>query len=234
MAAPLDTLVEKLTKALGQNLVTVVLYGSAATGDHQESFSDYNVLCVLDVITPAQLAATEPVFQWWKQRGNPSPLLLTEHELKTSTDCFSIEFHDLREYHKILFGRDVVSMLDVDRTFYRAQVERELRSKLLRLRQKASGILSDKAVLRRLLVDSISTFCVLFRHALILHGVDTPPKKREVITKAAARFGINAQPFEQLLALRENTLDPKNVDPMRVLPEYLAAVGTVIDAVDAL
>ena len=62
MAATLETLVEKLKTALGPNLISVVLYGSAATGDHQESFSDYNVLCVLNEISPLQLGATEPVF----------------------------------------------------------------------------------------------------------------------------------------------------------------------------
>ena len=177
MPGQLDPLVEKLRKALGPDLVSVVLYGSAAAGEHDEKFSDYNVLCVLTRIEPAQLGATETIFRWWRQQGNPAPLLLTEHEVRTSTDCFAIEFQDIKEHHRILYGADVVSSLAIDRCFYRAQVEHDLRAKLLRLRTKASGILSDKDVLRRLLVDSISTFCVLFRHALILHGVDGPGAK---------------------------------------------------------
>ena len=58
----------------------------------------------------------------------------------------------------------------MDDSFYRAQVEHDLRAKLLRLRQKAAGMLSDEDLLRRLLADSLSTFCVLFRHALHLSG----------------------------------------------------------------
>lgn len=234
MAAALDTLVEKLTKALGDNLVAVVLYGSAATGDHQERFSDYNVLCVLNKITPADLGAAEPVLRWWKERGNPSPLLLTEHEVRTSTDCFAIEFCDIRENHKLLFGRDVVSGLEVDFSFYRAEVEHELRAKLLRLRQKASGILSDRSLLLQLLLDSVSTFCVLFRHALLLQEIRTPAKRREVVAAAAQHFGVDSRPLTQLLDLRENTLDPKNVDPLSLLSDYLSTIGTVIDAVDVL
>ncbi len=64
----------------------------------------------------------------------------------------------------------MISSLVVDDSFYRAQVEHDLRAKLLRLRQKASGMMSDADLLRRLLLDSVSTFCVLFRHALLLHG----------------------------------------------------------------
>ena len=104
MANQLDQIVEKLRKALDTRLVSVVLYGSAATGDHQEKFSDYNILCILTRITPAELRAVEPAFRWWREQGNPSPLLLTEHELKTSTDCFAIEFHDIREHHRIRCG----------------------------------------------------------------------------------------------------------------------------------
>ncbi len=87
---------------------------------------------------------------------------MSEHEVATSTDCFPIEFHDMTRQHRLLYGKDVVSTMRVDNSFYRAQVEHELRAKLLRLRQKASGVLSDKdAPPRKLLADSISTFCVL-------------------------------------------------------------------------
>jgi hypothetical protein len=211
-----------------------VLYGSAAAGDHNEKFSDFNVLCVLSRITPVQLGATETIFRWWRELGNPAPLLLTEHEVRTSTDCFAIEFHDIRDHHRILYGTDVVSSIEIDRCFYRAQVEHDLRAKLLRLRQKASGILSDKDVLRRLLVDSISTFCVLFRHALILHGVDAPGKKREIIVRAQERFGIDPGPFHSLLDLREEKSKPKEMEPEALLAAYMNEIGRVIDAVDSL
>ena len=57
----LTQLVEKLQKAYGDRLVSVVLYGSAVAGDHHPHFSDYNVLCVLSEITSRQLAAGEDV-----------------------------------------------------------------------------------------------------------------------------------------------------------------------------
>jgi len=234
MPGPLDQLVEKLRKGLGSDLVSVVLYGSAAVGDNDEKFSDFNVLCVLKQITPAQLGATETIFRWWRQQGNPSPLLLTEDEVRTSTDCFAIEFHDIKAHHRILYGADVVSSLEIDRKFYRAQVEHDLRAKLLRLRQKASGILSDKDVLRSLLADSISTFCVLFRHALILCGTDAPARKRDIIEHARERFGIDPAPFTSLLDRREEKIKPKEIEPVALLAAYMKEIGKVIDAVDVL
>jgi hypothetical protein len=234
MANNLDQIVEKLRKALDTSLVSVVLYGSAATGDHNEKFSDYNILCVLTKITPVELRAAEPVFRWWRQQGNPSPLLLTEHELKTSTDCFAIEFHDIRGHHRILFGPNLVDSLEIDRTFYRAQVESQLRTKLLRLRQKAGGLLSDKDALRRLLADSVSTFCVLFRHALLLDGVVAPILKREIVESASRHFDIDAAPFLTLLDLREEKVKAKDIEPEPLFARYIIQIEKVIDAVDVL
>lgn len=229
----LDQLSGKLQAAYRDRLVSVVLYGSAAAEDRNR-FSDFNVLCVLDRITPDELGQSEAIFRWWREKGNPAPLLLSEHELETSTDCFAIEFHDIKSSHRILYGRDVVSPLVVDNSFYRAQVEHELRAKLLRLRQKASGMLSGKDMLRRLLVDSLSTFCVLFRHALALHGVAAEMKKRRIIEQTRENFGIDAAPFQQLLDIREERIKARQVDPVALLPAYLAGISAVIDAVDRL
>jgi len=230
----LNQLVEKLQKAFGDRLVSVVLYGSAADGDHHAKYSDFNVLCVLRAITPRELGETTEIFRWWRELGSPSPLLLSEQEVATSTDCFAIEFLDIQQQHRLLYGTDVVAPLVVDRSFYRAQVEHDLRAKLLRLRQKASGMLADPDLLRRLLVDSVSTFCVLFRHALALSGVEVAPRKREIIERARDQFGIDAAPFEKLLAIREERLKPREVEPVTLLAGYLDGIGKVIDVVDRL
>jgi hypothetical protein len=234
MEKVLTQLVEKLQETFRDRLVSVVLYGSGATGDRQEKFSDYNVLCVLTELSRRELAASEPIFRWWREQGSPAPLLMTEQEVRTCTDCFAIEFHDIKRDHQVLHGKDVVVDLDIDDSFYRAQVEHDLRAKLLRLRQKASGMLSDANLLRRLLLDSISTFCVLFRHALLLNGFDAPPRKREVIQAARQHFGVDIAPFEKLLDIREELIKPRDVDPVGLFDAYVAGISVVIDAVDRL
>ncbi|HEX3745220.1 MAG TPA: hypothetical protein VHW09_14855 [Bryobacteraceae bacterium] len=227
-------LVEKLQKAYGDRLVSLVLYGSAAAGDRQEKFSDYNVLCVLSHIAPRELHDGETIFRWWREHGSPSPLLLSDQEVATSADCFVIEFEDMKRQHQLLAGRDVISGLTVDRRYYRAQVEHDLRAKLLRLRQKAAGMLSDRDLLLRLLLDSVSTFCVLFRHALLLHGAEGPAAKRDVVARAAERFAFDPLPFHKLLDIREQKLKTRQVDPHELLGPYLEAIAAVIAAVDRL
>lgn len=230
----LDELVSKLTKVYGDRLVSVVLYGSAAVGDHSGRFSDLNVFCVLREITPALLGVSEPILRWWRNKDNPSPLLMSLDEVRTSTDCFPIEFHDIKERHRILYGENVVEALEIDESFYRARVEYELRAKLLRLRQKAAGVMHDPNMLIRLMAESVSTFCVLTRHALRLNGADAPFPKREIVGQAGAVFGIDPQPFLALLDLRDGKRKPKELDAEALLGQYLKEIDGVIDAVDRL
>ena len=89
MEDKLQELVDRLKHAQRERLRSVVLYGSAASGEHNEHFSDINVLCVLTAVTPAELADSEPIFNWWRAHGNPSPLLLSEEEVRTLHRLFS-------------------------------------------------------------------------------------------------------------------------------------------------
>ena len=230
----LSELVEKLQKAHQERLVSVVLYGSAVNAESRDRFSDFNVLCVLKQIAPAELANSEPVFRWWREMKNPAPLLLSEDEFHTSSDCFPIEFHDIKERHRILFGPDLINSIEVDYTFYRAQVEHDLRAKLLRLRQKAGGVLSQKDLLLKLMADSVSTFCVLFRHALLLCGSEAQFEKRDVIAAAAEKFGIDPGPFNTLLDVRDEKAKTSSLQPGPLFREYLKQIQVVVDAVDRM
>jgi len=229
----LTQLVDRLKEAHQDRLVSVILYGSAAGPDHNEKFSDLNVLCVLSGVTVPDLARSEPIFKWWRDGRNPAPLLMSEEEVRTSTDSFTIEFHDMQERRRILFGKDVIDGLAIDRSFYRAQLEHELRAKLLRLRQKAGGLLSDGKALLRLMLDSVSTFCVLARHSLLLSGADVGWQKRDVANKLG-ELGADPAPFLMLLDVREEKRDATTLDPVTVFEAYLKQIEALVAHVDRL
>ena len=127
-----------------------------------------------------------------------------------------MEFHDIKEHHSILFGEDMIADLRVDDRFYRAMVEHELRAKMLRLRQKAGGVLSENDLLLRLMADSVSTFCVLFRHALSLAGNSRFSTSAKLCAATARRFGVDAAPFRTLLDVREEKTEGER-SPTRAL-----------------
>ena len=234
MEKVLQQLVDRMTKTFGDRLISVVLYGSAAGGEHDGSYSDLNVMCVLKDITVEELRQSEPVFHWWRGLHNPSPLLLSEDEVRTSTDCFPIEFHDMKERRRVLYGMDVVEPLVIDDSFYRAQVEHELRAKLLRLRQKAAGVMFDDKLLQQLMAESVTTFLLLIRHALRLAGYDAPFARMSILDQAASCMQVDPQPFQKLIEWRTSNQAPSNADSRKLLENYLAQINAVITAVDAI
>jgi predicted nucleotidyltransferase len=230
----LSDLTQRAKAAFGDNLVSAILYGSAAMGDWNEGRSDLNVLCVLRSLSPDDLAHSEPVFRWWREQGNPPPLLLTEEEVRTSTDCFPMEFHDMQEHRKILYGADVIQDLVIDRTFYRAQVEHELRAKQIRLRQRSAEVLSNAERLTKLLTDSISTFCVLGRHALILSNREPRWKKDEIIAALQDTLGTSMKSTSAILAIRTSARRVEPQEARALLGGYLAETDALVRFVDSL
>jgi hypothetical protein len=134
----------------------------------------------------------------------------------------------------VLYGEDVVAGLEIEEVFYRAQVEHDLLAKLLRLRQKAAGVLSDSTLLLRLMADSVSTFCILGRHALRLAGAEAPWGKRAIIAECARRFGLPGQSFYTLLDLREGRASARDLDARTLFEDYLKDITALVVAVDAI
>jgi predicted nucleotidyltransferase len=234
MESDLKELVERLKKAYGESLLSVILYGSGAAGDRQPPFSDINIFCVLPKVTPAELKAAETIFRWWRGKGNPAPLLMSEQEVRRSTDCFPMEFHDMHECSRLLYGRDVLPELKIDDRYYRPQVEYELRTKFIRLRQKAAGMMNDTNMLTQLMSDSVATFLVLARHVLRLRGVaPVPVTKRDIVTALSTHVNVDVAPFQRLLNLRSGE-KLKGLEGEALFAQYLASVEKLIDTVDAI
>jgi predicted nucleotidyltransferase len=234
MERTLAVLVDRLVKIYGERLVSVTLYGSAASEDFHRRYSDINVLCVLERLTADELEIVEPIVRWWRDLGNPAPLFMSENEVAASADSFAIEFSDMRERRKVLHGRDVVGALTVDPQHYRIQVEHEVRAGLVRLREHAAVMMSDRDQLIGLCLQSVSTFYLLGRHALLLGGVRVGTEKREIVQQLTAVLGESMASFALLLDVREEKKAPQELDPDTLFRKYLAAVETLVEYVDGL
>jgi hypothetical protein len=235
MDQELKELVDRLKSTYGQRLVSVILYGSAASGDSDAAFSDVNVLCVLDKVDAKALAQSEPIFRWLHDQKAAAPLLMDQRDVAMSTDCFPIEFQDMKECRRVLHGKDVVADMTIDFSFYRARLEYELRSKLLRLRHQATPVLSDRDKLIKLCADSVSTFLVLAKHALRISGHPCSNKRREIVAGLKTTLGGDFSAFEQLLDVREGRTRREVVaDPLGLFDNYMNQIHGVTDFVDGL
>src|SRR5256885_12840898 len=166
----LSEFVEKMRTAAGENLISMILYGSAAEGEFHPEYSDLNLLCVLRDTSFASLSKIAAAVEWWRKKKHHPPLVVTEKELKDTADVFSIEFIDIKQRHRVLYGSDVLGDLSVPMQLHRSQLEYELREKLFLLRQHVLLAGSNEKALWDALLNSLSSFTTLFRHVLIELG----------------------------------------------------------------
>jgi len=226
-----EVLTEKLKAACGSHLKSVVLFGSAAAGDHTDKQSDYNVLVVLDRLGVEELKALAPATRAWVKRGNPAPLLFTQESLARSTDTFPLEIADIKESHRVLFGEDVPSTLPVNMATLRHELEHEFKGKLMQLRSRYLLSSGKPRQLTQLMIRSLSTFLVLFRGALRLYQAEVPAKKLDALAVLAKYIPIRTQAFETVAQLKSgNRL--RSVVPEKLFAEYLQAIESVVNAVD--
>ena len=229
-----EELVEQLRRAYGPELRSVVLYGSAAAGEHIPKRSDYNVLVLVDALSLDRLSAAASVARAWSDGGNPAPMTLTMSEWRGSADIFAMEYADILERHKILYGESPFDGIRVDPRDLRLQLEHEAMGKLLRLRQGVLASGGDGRLESELLAASLSTIMVIFRSVARLQG-ETPPKDNLALAQSVARHaGFDARPFEQVVrhVRGEQTIAAGEV--RSVVAGYLAGMEKLVAHLDRL
>lgn len=229
----LDGLVSDLRSTHGDNLASVVLYGSAAAGDQVELRSDYNLLIVLNRITPEDLRLAQAPMREWQRLGNPLPVYFTVEELSDAADVFPIEFHQMANARIVLLGRDPFEFVKLSDAHLRHQAEYELRSKLIQLRRLYIPASVSVEKLSHLMSDSLASFASLFRAVLMLNGKEPPIGKPDCVWATAKLLRLDPKPFEQIFAIRATGELPANDEEANELfGAYMAQIEHVVEAVD--
>jgi hypothetical protein len=227
-----EQLAETIKRTPGLNIRSVILYGSAAAGDHAGRRSDFNILVVLETLGITELDAISRIAAQWAAKGNPPPLLFTTDQLRRSADVFPIELLDMKECHRILAGEDVLSGIAVDRENLRLQIEHELKGKLIQLREQYMLAGGRSRAIKELMLRSLSPFLVLFRAALRLFQETVPARKMDALDALARHIGYKPDVFVELRRAKEGAAPLSAADLHGLFARYLAAVEKVTAAVD--
>jgi hypothetical protein len=230
----LDELVTQLRTAYGDELHAVVLYGSAAGGEHIPKRSDYNVLVIARSLPAEKLRAAAAVGAAWSESGSPPPMTLTLEEWRGSSDIFAMEYADILERHKILYGEAPFGGVSVSRGDLRLQVEREAMGKLLQFRQGVLAAGNDGRRQVALLEASLSTMMVVFRGAARVAGDDPPADNEALVASIAAKAGFDATPFTRVVRHVRGVekLNQRDVTP--VIDGYLDGLQRVVAYIDRI
>ena len=210
----------------------MVLFGSAVTGEFLAKHSDLNILCIVERADAAELERLHPVAEWWARQGNPAPLIFTFDELHRSADIFAIELWDMKQRHRMLFGADFLDEFEVPLvcTGCRSNESCALDGcgcgrRFLTAPQDARAIWASCS-------HPNSTFCILFRHALMALGQTAVASKREAVQGMATLTGADPSGFNAILDLREGKRKEKEIDVEAALQTYLEFVEVVTNEVD--
>jgi hypothetical protein len=232
MDQKLDEFVQKLKSSAAGDLKAVALYGSAVTGEFHSKHSDLNLLCILEQADATQVEALHAAVEWWLKQGHRAPLVFTLEELARSADVFAIELLDMKTHHRMLYGDDVLAGLAVPLHYHAIQVERELRTDWLRLRQAILSAPKKEDANLSLMTSSFSAFAALFRHALIALGEPLATNKRDAIERVGRFAHADPSGFLTVLDFREGKRKQREIDVEETLARYFTFVEAVTDAFD--
>jgi predicted nucleotidyltransferase len=233
----LDSICRQFTsdiQSLYGKQVSILLYGSAAAEEYRAKKSDINLLVVLPDESMENLDAAQKLVQRWNRR-KILPLFMNRAYIESSLDSFPIEFLNMQSAYRVLTGEDVLASLRIQKKDLRLQCERELKGKLIQLRQGLVQSGGRKKRLERLITQSVVTFVAIFKGLLYLRGLSIPANKTDVILTACESFDeIERSLFETLLALRLGEIKKSKPELLALVKLYIHSIEKLCSAVDQI
>jgi hypothetical protein len=232
VAGKITPMVEDLLREHASNIHSFHLVGSAVIPDYNEKLSDINSVLVLKAMDLRVLAFLAPLGKKYGRKRVAAPLVMTPEYIESSLDAFPVEFLDFKHIHKTVYGHDLLQGLRISLPNLRLQCEREIKTKLIGLRQGYISSLGKKEDIAALLVRSFTGSMALFRAIISLLGKEPPIPRAEVITMLGAATGINTDIFEKLIQLKLKLLKPSEQELASFFERYyntLEAMGKFIN-----
>lgn len=224
--------VAKLHDTYRENLRSVILYGSILiSGEYIAGFSDINFLVVLNELDLFQIRKIKKPIREFIKFGF-SPVFTTLEYINSSLDTFPIEYSDIKDNRLVLYGEDIFSNISINNEHLRLQLERELKTNLIKLQQAYLHTRSRKEM-TAIIGQSFRALLPLFRAFLRLNGINpVPTKKSEIIEKVTESAELNLQLLKLLLSIKEGKEKLEKVDWEMQIDRYLNLLKTLIQRVE--
>lgn len=221
--------VDEYRSLYGQDLVSIILYGSAAGGDFDPLKSDINLLIVLTSMDLELISKSADLQIKLFQKRFSKPLFMDKEYIASSCDSYPMEFLDMKEHYVVLAGEDVFSSMYAGMDHLRLQVERELKGKWLHLIDEYTFVCKNNKQLLQLTEISLKAFTPVFRALLKLKGTAIPVRKKELFATVESAYSIEGRPL-QIIEEVSNTGNLTELKSKFI--GYCKAVKTLIDAIE--
>jgi len=218
----------------GQELESIILYGSGARGDYSPGKSDINFLVMLSLQGITALRPAIELTEKWRKRSVAVPLVMTRTYIDNSLDSFPMEFLSMQKHYKLVFGQDVLRDLKISMNHLRMQLEREVKGKLLHLRESFLAEGADRDRLLELLRQTLPAFESLFEGLLYLREQPIPQHRREVFMQAVKLAALDQKFFEKLFAVVQQETKPYRNELLDLFEKYISQIRQLALFIDAM
>lgn len=216
------------------DLHSIHIIGSSVTPDYHEKRSDINSLVVLRSMDLRFIESLAPLGKRYSKKGIAAPLIMTPEYIRSSLDAFPMEFLDFRLIHETVYGEDILKELVIDAPHLRLQCEREVKSRLIGIRQGYLSSLGDKERIESLLIRSITGCFPLFRAIIHLAGKEPPVRRTEVVGSVREIASFETDILERLLSLKAGEIKPSREELTRIFEEHHTALDMLSGFIDEI
>jgi hypothetical protein len=225
---------EQIRTVFGNELVSVIAYGSAMTEDYHPKLSDHNFLVVLTADGIAGIKKVQRAAGRWTRKRIHFPMFMTKEFIGSSLDSYPIEFFNMKQAYEVLIGEDVLKDLVIPKADLRLQCERELKGKLLHLRQGYVFTRGKPRRIRALVNQSLSAFASIFRALLFLNGKPADGTREEVLNRACGELHLDIALFQNLAAIRQKGITYAKFELENFMERYIAEIERLCKLVDRM
>ena len=227
----IEEFIRELETIYKNDLVSVILYGSGASGEFMDKHSNLNLLVILkdtglDKLTRGVNLINKSKF------GVIQPLFFSKNYIDSSTDVFPIEFLDMQENYNVLKGEDVLKDIVIDTKNLRFQCEHELKAKLINLRQSYLKMNQNKALLKHILLKFFTSIIHILRNVIRIKGRTPDYAKQNLIKQIAEDFPINIDTWDMILRLKNKEVTPDNEKVKQLFISFTGDLEKIVDIVD--
>ncbi|MCX5692727.1 MAG: hypothetical protein NTX47_03475 [Candidatus Omnitrophica bacterium] len=217
----------KLLDIHKENIISVVLYGSATGKYFMPKKSDINLAVIFKNLEFQQLKDSLKLINYGMSKRITAPLLLSLSHIESSKGAFPVEFIEIKENNVLLYGKDIFSGLKIDETNIRLFCKREIEGKLIRLRQAYLEIGLKRKGVEVLMKESMNSLIPVFR-ALLRSRVQNPPvDKEKILIEFCNHYGLAKDVFVAILRDRMNNEKIKGGDAKVFFEKYLREIEKI-------
>jgi hypothetical protein len=213
---------------------SITITGSALTDDFDPVKSDVNSVFVLHAMDLEFLEFLAPLGKTYGKKRIASPLIMTPEYIRNSLDVFPVEFLNIKLLHKTTFGEDLFQNLMIDRSDLRLQCERELKVRLIGLRQGYISAIGNAKILTDLFINTIAGYVPLFRGIVLILGKEPPLRNEDVLAVLAEVSGVDTKVFKTVLKQKKQKTKMTIKQLNAIFKDYYAAMEKLGDITDGI